>query len=219
MASDDPNDEVPLHLRPIAPAINGPARKALDAYLEAWQPGLRVSSEDILKRAKSILLENPARWGIHNPTVSMQHVMDVINTYEILGYAKVERPGDGSVVVVDAMPIFAKQSELTRGQIIGSRQRADKARQRINEDREAAGPIPALLGLSVSDDVETLTSKLKNLNMEVTATLPGPNFGHVAIVMHHAAGRKFKAGGASLNEAICNAAAKAFMESAPDHQL
>ncbi|MDQ3692218.1 MAG: hypothetical protein M3464_01135 [Chloroflexota bacterium] len=222
MASDDPNDEVPLHLRPVAPAINGPARKALDTYLQSWQPGMRVVPEDLLKRAKTILLENPARWGKYNQTVNMQHVIDVVDTYEIMGWAKVERPSDGSVVVVDVMPIFAKQSEMTRGEFIGRRQQADKARQRLKDDREVAGDIPALLDISIHDDLATLATKLRKHNMEITVAMPpGFHSNAIAIVLHHTTGHKFKAGGADVSEAVCNAAAmafKGFMESAPESQ-
>ena len=220
--SDDEamDDDWELDDRELPEALNYPARSALDMFLRRWEPGMRVRPAAILQRAEALVREHPVQY-MRSPTVEIQHAIDIIDAYDIMGYIEVDRSEGFEPVVVGVHPVYARQSDALRGEMIGRRyDRQDRNRRRREDEAKLGGAIEAM-GLSRNDDVATIAAKLQAfglaLKMEPRCF---PMTSCVAVVWKPGSGndRGYQGVGDSESEALCFAAAYAFLASAGEPQ-
>ena len=212
------DDEWDVDDRLLPESLSCPTRTALDWFLRRWQPGMRVSPTDILNRAQVLVRENPGRFG---PDVGIRNAIDIIDAYDIMGWIEVDRSEGTAPVVVNVQPIYARQCDGIRSMSIGNRyDRQERNRQRREREANLGGAIEAM-GLSRDDDVATLTAKLQPLGLAVKF---GPHCfpmtSCVAVVWKPTSGNDhgYKGMGDTESEALCFAAAYAFLASAGEPQ-
>jgi hypothetical protein len=138
-----------------------------------------------------------------------------------MGYIEVDRSDDAEPVVVNVRTIYAHQSDGIRSMSIGNRyDRQERNRQRREREANLGGVIEAM-GLSRDDDVKTLTAKLQPLGLAVKfGPQCFPMTSCVAVVWRPTSGndRGYKGIGDTESEALCFAAAHAFLASAGEPQ-
>lgn len=208
------DDEWEVDERELPESLNYPARAALDYLLRHWQTGMRARPADILQGAEVFVRERPEQYGT---TVEMQHAVDIIDAYDIMGYIDVERSEGSEPIVVGVRPVYFRQSDALRGEMIGRRQdRQDRDRRRREDEAKLGGAIEAM-GLSRENDVATIAAKLQAFGLALkTEPRCFPMTSCVAIVWKPGSGndRGYKGVGDSESEALCFAAAYAFLASA-----
>lgn len=214
------DDDWEVDERELPESLNYPARSALDTFLRHWEPGMRVGPAAVLQRAEALVRERPEQY-MRSPTVEMQHAIDIIDAYDIMGWIEVDRSEGSEPVVVGVRPIYAHQSDALRGEFLGRRHdRQDRNRRRREDEAMLGGAIEAM-GLSRNDDVATIATKLQPfglaLRMEPRCF---PMTSCVAIVWKPGSGNDhgYKGVGDSESEALCFAAAYAFLASAGEPQ-
>ena len=97
----------------------------------------------------------------------------------------------------------------------GAGERGQKLRDRLAQERQELGPTVEALGLSPESDVETLTRQIAAHGLAVKGTTADTlDWGHFAVVWRPRVGSQvggWQGFGVSEAEALCHAAAKAFL--------
>jgi hypothetical protein len=212
------DDEWDVDERLLPAQLNGPARSALDWHLHRWQEGMRITPAAIIERAEIILRERPLMFGSEARPADRQAALDIIEAYDIMGYIEADRSDDAKPVVVGRRPIYERQSDGLRGEMIGRRYRAEKRIRAMREQEEQYGAALTAMGLSNDEDFDTLLAKLRphglELKMRPLWTIPDC----WVLLWNPKTGTSFRGHGYSESEALCYAAAQAFLASAGDMQ-
>lgn len=214
---DDDDDWEP-DLRPLPEKLNGAARRALEWHMARWQAGERITPSDLLPRAEEFLRKFPGDVRFYEDDVNLQAMVNVITTYDIMGWVEVEMAGDGTPVVVGVTPGFKRQTFDRRSESISRRYDADRTRKSMSEQEAEYGEAVKMMGLSTDEDFDTLLAKLRPHGLALKLQ---PVWGlHLCfvVVWNPKTGQMFRGQGYSESEALCYAAAQAFLASAGEVQ-
>lgn len=192
--------------RPLNWPISGVALSHLEQYLYRWRLGSTISVRTILQEVNQGLSETfPAR-----------ELDNVVENYELMGWIEVDRSTPGGLNIVAVHPLYFEQSRLHRTEQMGTRHHADVTRAKLKQEREQLLTPVAEMGLDLKAEVEELkqTPFLRHRMVVVETIANMASFGYHAFVRHIRDDQlqAAKGRGADESEAICFAAARAYLQ-------
>jgi hypothetical protein len=200
------NDELEWLLQPLNWPISAPARIKLEQHLEGWIPESSIRVRTVLQDINRGLSES----------FPLEELNNVVENYELMHWITVDRSDPNDPVITAVHPLFFEQSMLHRTERLGVRHDADEQRERLKREQEDLSATVAEMGRDPEAEPEELERVLlAKFQLVVVQTMPNlVAFGYWAFVRHMQDDRQqaAKASGGDESEAICFAAARAYLE-------